>query len=378
MCQRGQLSLRFRVLAFEAQPTLFAGGQERSLYEVCRALAGRGHEVGLVYERAGELLTDYNQFCTVTAKIPSREFKVRESLGFALDLLRALRLRRQWNWDLLYANQYRDLPFVTALGFLTRTPVVCHLRLPAPPYLSRQYRAGLRLCARLIAISKFTAKGYINCGLSPKRFTLVYNGVDVQHFGNFASVRGPAEPERQLLYMGRIVPEKGIGTLIEAVAQLRGASASARCRLTILGDGHGDYPDTLRQAAEAVEGADIRFLAHVSDVRGALAESDLVIVPSEWNEPFGRVVIEAMAAGVPVIATRDGGIPEVLAGEFDSHLVAPGDAKELSIKIAELMHWRDTDPELGERGRKWVAQRFNATQAVAGIEAVMTEVVEQQ
>ena len=88
------------MLAFEAQPTLFAGGQERSLYEVCSALAGRGHEVGLVYEHEGELLTDYSRFCTVTAKIPSRVFRVRQSLQFILDLLRVSRLRRTWDWDL--------------------------------------------------------------------------------------------------------------------------------------------------------------------------------------------------------------------------------------------------------------------------------------
>ena len=65
----------------------------------------------------------------------------------------------------------------------------------------------------------------------------------------------------------------------------------------------------------------MRFRAHVSFIRGALAESDLVVVPSDRDESFGRVVIEAMAAGVPVVATRDGGIPEVLADRFDAHLV---------------------------------------------------------
>lgn len=370
--------MTFRVLAFEAQPTLFAGGQERSLFEVCSALAGRGHEVGLVYQREGELLAHYNQFCNVTAKIPSRVFRVRQSLEFVLDLLRASRLRRKWDWDLLYANQYFDLPFVAALGFFTRTPIVCHLRLSAPHYLSRQYRAGLRRCARLIATSKFTAESYIGCGLPSEQFAVIHNGVDVQHFDSVVSARGPDEPDRRVLYMGRVVPEKGIGTLIEAVAQLSSAGHTARCRLTILGDGHGDYPDKLRQAASALHGVDVRFRAHLSDIRGALAESDLVVVPSECDESFGRVVIEAMAAGVPVVATRDGGIPEVLADRFDAHLVPPGDATALAAKLAEFLHWRDTEPDLGERGRKWVARHFSATKAITDIEAVMTDVVDQR
>ena len=77
--------------------------------------------------------------------------------------------------------------------------------------------------------------------------------MDVQHFDSVVSARGPDEPDRRVLYMGRVVPEKGIGTLIEAVAQLSIAGHTARCRLTILGDGHGDYPDKLRQAAHCTE-----------------------------------------------------------------------------------------------------------------------------
>jgi glycosyltransferase involved in cell wall biosynthesis len=105
-----------------------------------------------------------------------------------------------------------------------------------------------------------------------------------------------------------------------------------------------------------------------SDVVGPLHAADVVVVPSVYAEPFGRVVIEALSTGRPVIASSIGGIPEILTGDFARFLVPPGDAPALARKLGELLDWRTRDDGLAEACTDHVRQHFSKSSMVDAIE----------
>jgi glycosyltransferase involved in cell wall biosynthesis len=105
-----------------------------------------------------------------------------------------------------------------------------------------------------------------------------------------------------------------------------------------------------------------------SDVVGPLHAADVVVVPSVYAEPFGRVVIEALSTGRPVIASSIGGIPEILTGDLARFLVPAGDVTALTRKLGELLDWRTRDERLAEACVDHVRQHFSKSSMVDAIE----------
>jgi glycosyltransferase involved in cell wall biosynthesis len=108
-----------------------------------------------------------------------------------------------------------------------------------------------------------------------------------------------------------------------------------------------------------------------ADVVSILHAADVVVLPARWEEPFGRVVIEAMATGRPAVAARAGGIPEILDGEFARFLFAPEDAAALADRLRDLRSWRTADPGLAERCVDHVAERFSLNSTATRMDAVL-------
>jgi len=91
-------------------------------------------------------------------------------------------------------------------------------------------------------------------------------------------------------------------------------------------------------------------------------------VPSLWAEPFGRVVIEAMATGRPALASRTGGISEILTGEFERFLMEPGDPEVIALALESLVGWQKRETSLGARCRAHVRDYFSLDRVVDGVE----------
>jgi glycosyltransferase involved in cell wall biosynthesis len=159
-----------------------------------------------------------------------------------------------------------------------------------------------------------------------------------------------------IVYAGRLAPEKGLDTLLSA---LRGLGPQARLRLI----GAGPQRDALAAATASlgVEGQ-VEFSAAVSadQMPACLAEADVLVLPSRttpvWKEQFGRVLVEAMSCGTPVIGSDSGAIPEVIG---DAGLIfAEGDAEALAACLRRLAQSPELRRELGERGRRRVAEHY--------------------
>jgi glycosyltransferase involved in cell wall biosynthesis len=132
--------------------------------------------------------------------------------------------------------------------------------------------------------------------------------------------------------VGRLVAFKGHRTLIDAFALVR--RRRPRARLTIVGDGP-ERVSLERQAADAGLAGSVRFAGTVYPTNDVLAQADVFVFPS-LHEPQGLALLEAYAAAVPVVASRTGGIPEMLEHEVDGLLVDPGDAPGLAAAIQRL------------------------------------------
>jgi glycosyltransferase involved in cell wall biosynthesis len=213
---------------------------------------------------------------------------------------------------------------------------------------------------------------------------VVYNGIDAaahQPSRGRDAVRaqfGIASDSLLIVFAGRLHPGKGIDILVDAVSRL-----VPPVDLVIAGgeieDGSGDAREAELRECIRRHGVESRchLVGHIDPIADLFAASDVAVLPSVISETFGRVVVEAMASGTPVVASRIGGIPEILAGEFDRHLVPPGDAGALAVRLEQFRGWRARDPDLGRRGREYVEGRFSLTQSVDGVEAVLRDVIDE-
>jgi glycosyltransferase involved in cell wall biosynthesis len=173
----------------------------------------------------------------------------------------------------------------------------------------------------------------------------------------------------RLGYIGGLSRQKGIHHLIAAVNQLPEGAVT----LSIYGDPNAfpDYAAELRQAA-AHAGIQFMGLASRAEIWAALAELDALVAPTLWYETYSLVVHEAFAAGVPVIASRIGVMPEVIRDGVDGLLFPPGDVTALASLLRELIR----RPEQLEALRRAVRPPLTIAEHAAAVQTIYAEVVE--
>jgi glycosyltransferase involved in cell wall biosynthesis len=178
-----------------------------------------------------------------------------------------------------------------------------------------------------------------------------------------------------LLFVGRLASNKGLVALVEAFAPLAGREADAT--LVLVGEDGGMAAAVDARARELGLADRVVRVGHVADERllaSAYREARAFVLPSDY-EAFGLVVVEAMSQGAPVIASRVGGLPEIIEDGTSGLLCSPGSRPELSAAIDRL--WSDPDlrHRLGEAGRTTVAPRYTWEAATDALERLYREVV---
>jgi glycosyltransferase involved in cell wall biosynthesis len=150
--------------------------------------------------------------------------------------------------------------------------------------------------------------------------------------------------------VGALIPEKGPEVLMEAFRRV--ASARKDLSLTLVGEGPKEYVASLRRAAE---GLPVRFAGRLARpaVIDAYLSHHVLVFPSTWEEPFAVVPLEAMSAGLTVIATATGGTPEAVVDGDTGLLVPPGDPAALADAILRVLGDTELARALAARGRAW-------------------------
>jgi phosphatidyl-myo-inositol alpha-mannosyltransferase len=236
----------------------------------------------------------------------------------------------------------------------------------AAPVLRPTFR---RLDAR-IAVSHAAAEFLATTFLGTVE--IVPNGVDVERFAHPSSTASVLPPGRRLLWVSRLDPQKGFPVLIRAFARL--ADQLEDLNLVVIGDGRDRdavhlLPDRLRSR--------VSMLGAVpnADLPPYCAATDLFVAPATGHESFGVILVEALAAGLPVVATDIAGYREVVREGKDGLLVRPGDPTALAAAILRVLTEPELASRLAEAGPKRAAE-FSWDVVVPRIEAIYERVAD--
>ena len=224
----------------------------------------------------------------------------------------------------------------------------------------------------VVAVSRDLRNDVLDLGVSPGKVRWIPNGVDCSLFSRAVS-RRPGEGGWRLLYVGRFVEEKGLRVLLEALARLRRRRSDVS--LVLIG-GHpatGTSEPFLPQVAALGLSDCVEFRDAVppEEMPRHMAESDLVVLPSFYDS-FGIVLIEAMACGLPVVATRCGG-PEEMVDDSAGRLVAVGDAGDLAEGILAVIDGYEAYDQ--EAIRRRAEERYDYRRVAARIYGLYREVL---
>jgi len=214
------------------------------------------------------------------------------------------------------------------------------------------------------------AEEYLELGIGrPEQYTTVYSGVDIDAFADAAPAEDLPGERPRVVMVGRLAEGKGHGVLLDAVASMEDFEGS----VCIVGD--GPLSDSLAPEIEARGLSDRVFLTgYRDDVPRIHAASDVLVLPS-FREGTPRVITEAMASGLPVVATDIAGIPEQVRDGENGYLVPTGDAAAVRERLGELVE----DSGLRERMGEWGLERveaFSVEAMVGQLDGVYRELME--
>jgi phosphatidylinositol alpha-mannosyltransferase len=346
------------------------GGVQVHVRELGLRLAARGHHVIALAPsseppvdpwvvRVGHpIRVPYGQTRAPVAPWPTVGWRVR-------------RVLRRFAPDVVHVHE----PFAPSATFLslgTRAPVVATFHSGIDR--SRAYDAAapaLRVAARRIAVRIAVSERAAEVARSRLRgaYRVIPNGVDVERYASATPT--DLGPGRKVAFVGRLHPRKGFPVALDAFARV--ASAVDDAHLVVVGD--GDERSALQRLDAGTRSRVIRLGARPNrDLPGILAACDAFLAPNVGGESFGMVLVEAMAAGLPVVASAIPGFDEVVEDGVDGILVPPGDAVGFAEALARVLTDDDLAGRLSATGRAHAA-RYDWGTVAAEVEEAYRDAV---
>lgn len=234
----------------------------------------------------------------------------------------------------------------------------------------------------LIAASQAVKQEYTAVGCDPKRIEVIYNCIDARFVNIPRATRTDEdgkEPQVHLTFVGRLCVEKGVLVILKALDILINQQSKRHLHLNIFGDGDDGYmKELLDYIREKQLAAFVTFHGKVpQDVLIAQYDrSDIMLIPSLWKEPFGLVVAEAMARGLPIITSNIGGPAEIITHEVDGLLIEPGDEHLLATAITRLLDNPDECQRFSQAARATVRERFMVGENARRVEQHLQRVID--
>jgi len=330
-----------------------------------RALARRGHRLTLVCRPRAWIGQQVSGEPVSVVESDLSRWPPRE-------LRRLAAVARERRIDVLHTHMSRAHFFGVLLRRWSGVPCVATAH-------SQHLQLHWRFNDRVIAVSQATGGYHRRRNLVRRqRLEVIHNFIDAERFaaagaGVRTAVLGSLGIEPTALVVGAVgatIPEKGLAHLIEAWPRVRAAVPHAR--LLIVGAGPDGHAAELRAAAQRLGlNGSVLQTGHRDDVPQLLAALD-GFVSASLAENLPLSILEAMAAGVPVVATAVGGVPECVRDGETGVLVAPGDSAALAAALTALLCDADLRLRLGAAGRRWVREHFAAETQVPQIEAALS------
>lgn len=338
------------------------GGAERMTVTVGEGLQARGLEV-LLLCRAGSPL--HHRAASTLRCAPV--------LG-GMDLsprtvLRSANALRRFGADVVVTFATKDARWLVPAARLLGVPIVVRQPMDRPLPRSLYHRVLYAGVERWIANSESTRATLLRtAGIPPERIVLIRNGFDVERFARAEPADLGLPPDALAVgFIGRLERRKGIFDL--AAAWPRVAARVRRAHLVVAGTG----PDEAALRAALAAAPRVRWLGFVEDPAPVLRALAVLVMPSHF-EGFGLAAAEALAAGVPVVATSTSSLPEIVAHERTGWLVPPRDPTALADALGRLLEDAPLRRRLGAAGAEDARARFDRTRMLDEFEALLLEV----
>lgn len=408
---------RRRILYVEKPPSI--GGSVISLYELVRGLDTSLYEPVLLFHGAHpyrerfralgvKVITLSEQAPTATPSVGSQRDIAASLSRYGHWLAAAYRAakqaylvaRRDWPLahrvacivrdeaiDLVHHNN--NLPGNRATVMAARlagVPQVCHVR--ALHQFSFVERYLTHLINAFIYISKAVEQFCHNLGIPADKGQVVYNPINVEAFGQADGVAelraefGLTDQDRLISNVGRLDWWKGQDYFLQAMAEVIQSQPNTKALIVGAADSSPSneaYYHSLQQLLSELELSDhVIFTGFRADIPSIMAASDIVVHSSSEPEPFGRVVVEAMMASRPVIATAAGGVLDIVEDQVTGLLVPPKNAALMAGAIQWLLQNRDQAKTIGQRAQQRARERFSVEQHVSAIQRIYQKILGSQ
>jgi glycosyltransferase involved in cell wall biosynthesis len=356
--------------------SLEVGGAERHVVDLAAALRRKGHEVEVACSVAGGLAERLQEAGVPFRPLTDRLVKRRVSPAYARGVRRLIRVK---TFDLVHAHIYAS---AVAAAIATRKTgpqlvITEHTEASWQTWWTRRVsRWAHGRASHTIAVSTPIRRRLIEKDrVPPDRVSLIPNAVvpAPDDPPDLSGVLPDGWPEGPLVgVVARLQPEKGVATFLEAAARV--SRFSPETRFLVAGD--GPLCEELQGLAERLGMEDrVLFLGYRSDARALMGLLDVLVVPS-MTEGSPLIVLEAMAAGVPVVASDVGGVPDQARHGEEGLLVPPGDPEALAGAMGELLRDPKRARRLGAAGRRRTENGFSHETLVRRIEGVYRAVLE--
>jgi glycosyltransferase involved in cell wall biosynthesis len=368
-------------------------GASRALLRLAAALIERGRRVTVILpydgdlrpalERCGATVLLHSSMTILTR--PSASGSLRQLLLLPFSFFELVRLFRRLRPDVVHSNTAVILSAAPA-AWILGIPHICHIRefFAEFPILWKFYRSYLAWFSTAIVCVSHAVAAQFEVGIRERKVRVIYDGIpelELRRDSTAAACRGQFGLDEHSLVagvVGRIkTTRKGQEILVRAAALLKDRYPQARYLL--VGSpfpGNESHLISLKAAMRA-SGVEDRFIltGDLADVAPAYACLDVLVLPSAMPEPFGLVLIEAMARRIPVIATSAGGPPEIIDHDRSGLLVPPGDAHALARALDRLFADRQLRLQLAANGRARFESMFEFNGFVDRMSALYSDTI---
>ncbi|MCI0642797.1 MAG: GT4 family glycosyltransferase PelF [Gemmataceae bacterium] len=342
--------------------SLNVGGQERLLVEFAR------HAERARFRLSFVSLTDRGALAPLLEEFGWPVLALDNPEGLQPELvLQLARLFRRLGADIVHTHDDKPLLYGAAAVKLARVSRLVHTQHHGKlDYITDRQRFLVRWAGRLadafVCVSHASARQMRGEGMPDSRLFTIWNGIDLERFSccNKEQASGPA------VTVARLSPEKDIANLLRAAQRV--LSAVPGFHLEIAGD--GPCRAELEALSKELGIADrVKFLGEIRNVQDVLSRARLFVLPSR-TEGISLTLLEAMACGLPVVATDVGGNPELVEQEKTGCLVAAGDPEVLAAAIARLWDDAPTRLAMAQAGRRRVEEHFDVRRMIAQYEGL--------
>lgn len=355
---------KWRILQVASGLRCFSG-TERHVLDLSTALSSRGHIVRLVCPGDCVLADMASERGLNTLSIDMRSTYQWSQLP---KYIRAV----AGQYDIVHVHSPLDYVVPAVAARMRRVQGIVMTRHMPQPFRSRTkvFICQSLLYDRIITASSFIRAMLIESGARAEQIEVVPYGLPAMAPDPLSAARLRDElniPRSAILIAaaGRISPDKGFDVLLKAVSELTHKGITLYCVIF----GSGTMLEELRRLAERLRiGAIVRLPGFRRDVNLLWSAADIAVIPSVWQEPFGYVALEALMAGCAVIASRVGGLPEVVSPE-SAILTEPGDARGIAAAIEFLISSPERRRALQAAAVRR-AEMFSLHANVAGVERV--------